>query len=225
MSDLILVAASGLAREVIEAVAAAQSHHMIGIVDDDPELRGRHYGGVRVLGGLEEIDRFPRAQLVVCTGSGPTRRTILKRLAAQSVGLSRFVTVIHPSVQVPDSCSIGAGSVLLAHVALTADVRIGRHVVVMPNATLTHDDAVDDFATICAGVSLAGAVSVGEGAYIGTNASIREHVRLGIDSVLGMGSTLLSDLPDQAVWAGVPAREINQKRPHLTLSPLIEESS
>lgn len=225
ISDLILVAASGLAREVIEVVAAAQSHHIIGIVDDDPDLCGRDYGGVPVLGGLKEIDRFPRALLLVCTGSGPTRRIICQRLAAQGVGSSRFATVIHPSVQVPNSCAIGAGSVLLAQVALTTDVHIGSHVVVMPNVTLTHDNVIADFATICAGVSLAGMVTVAAGAYIGTNASVREQVRVGIDSVLGIGAVLLSDLPDREVWAGVPAGELPRKPVNLSVTRQLRETS
>ena len=49
---------------------------------------------------------------------------------------------------------------LLAHVALTADVLIVTHVAVMPQAVLTHDDTVRDYATIASGVRLGGGVTV-----------------------------------------------------------------
>src|SRR6476646_1612385 len=91
---------------------------------------------------------------------------------------------------------------------MTADVAIGSHVVVMPNVTLTHGDVVDEFATLCAGVSLGGEVQVRRGAYLGANASVRQRLVVGENSVLGMGSALLSNLPDDQVWAGVPAKPI-----------------
>jgi acetyltransferase-like isoleucine patch superfamily enzyme len=106
--------------------------------------------------------------------------------------------------------------VLLAHTVLTANVHVGDHVVAMPHVTLTHDDQVSDFVTLCAGVSLGGTVCVGAGAYLGMNASVREGVSLGTDAVLGMGAALLTDLPDGETWAGVPARRLRRTGPGST---------
>lgn len=223
MEDLILVAASGLAREVAETVAASRSHRIIGVVDDDPDLAGTEISGMPVLGTSAALTTHPSALIVVCAGRGPSRRRIVDRLGQRGIDPRRYATIIHPSVQVPRSCSIGHGSILLAHVAVTADVQIGSHVVVMPQVTLTHDDAIGDFATLCAGVSLAGLVTVGEGAYLGANASVREYVQVGIDAVLGIGAALLCDLPDGEVWAGVPAYELTRRPAHLTLTPNAEE--
>lgn len=211
MSELLLVAASGLAREVLALERSRGVHDSYLLVDDDPRTWGEQVAGVHVVGGLEEVTRHPHARIVVCAGSGLARMGLVRRLAELGVGPDRYARVRHPSVDVPHGCTVGPGSVLLAHVALTADVRVGRHVVAMPHVTLTHDDKVDDFATLCAGVSLGGGVSVGRAAYVGMNASVREGLTLGAGATLGMGSVLLEDLSTGATWVGVPARPLRTR--------------
>lgn len=215
MDHLILVGAGGLAREVAAAVEDASRYRILGIVDDDVSLHDTTVAGLPVLGGIDQVYWDHSSYLVICVGRGQARRQIVEQLSAHDVGLCQYATIVHPSVQIPSSCFVGVGSILLAQVALTADVHIGRHVVAMPNVTLTHDDVVDDFATLCAGVSLAGAVTVGQGAYLGANATVRQHLRVGNDSTLGMGASLLTDLPNGETWAGVPARRLDRAPMHL----------
>lgn len=204
---LILVAASGLAREVLAALAGAPSGFEVrGMLDDAPNLQGTRVGGALVLGTLDSATDHPDAMFLVCAGRGTSRAGLVERLAGLGVGEDRFATFVHPRVSVPQTCQIGCGSVLLAGSVLTTDVVVGRHVVVMPNVTLTHDDRIADFATLCAGVSLGGHVVVGQHAYLGMNSSVREHTAIGARSVLGMGAVLLSDLPADQTWTGVPAR-------------------
>lgn len=225
MDDLVLIGAGGLAREVAETVALGDRYRILGIVDDDVSLHGTTVAGMPVFGGIDQVIWDRSSHVVVCIGRGQARRRLVDLLAAHDFGRSRYATVIHPSVYVPPSCFIGVGSVLLAHVAITADARIGRHVVAMPHVTVTHDDVVGDFATLCAGVSLAGAVTVGKGAYLGANASVREFVRIGDDSTLAMGASLLEDLPDGETWAGVPARQLVRRSPRLSLTSPLKENS
>jgi acetyltransferase-like isoleucine patch superfamily enzyme len=85
----------------------------------------------------------------------------------------------------------------------------------LPNATLTHDVALRDFATVCAGVSIGGAVQVGRVAYLGMNSSVRQGRCVGDRSILGMGSVLLEDLPDGQTWVGVPAHPMSPRTAHI----------
>jgi sugar O-acyltransferase (sialic acid O-acetyltransferase NeuD family) len=205
MSNVLLLGAGGLTREVLSADLAG--HRVVGILDDDQGLRGRLISGVRVIGGIAHAVEYD-ADLVVCIGSGKGRRAVVRRLAELGVGDERYATIVDRAVRVPESCSVGAGSILLAGVVLTADATVGRHVVAMPNVTITHDDVIEDYATLAAGVSLGGGVRIGEAAYLGMNASIRQNQRVGRDVVVGMGSVVVADVPDAEVWAGVPARPL-----------------
>ena len=209
MSKLILVAASGLAREVLAVLRGSGGLTDAAVVDDAASMWGGALDGAPIIGGLECVRDHADRQVLVCAGSGTTRRALVRRLSALGVSPDRYAQVVHPSVDVPDDCTVGRGSIVLAQVALTSRVRLGDHVVVMPNATLTHDDVVDDYATLCAGVTLGGNVHVRSGAYLGMNASVRERTSVGEDSVLGMGAALATDLPPGQVWAGVPAAALN----------------
>jgi sugar O-acyltransferase (sialic acid O-acetyltransferase NeuD family) len=203
MKDLILIAASGLAREVL--VASHAQYRVVGILDDDASLHGSVCGGVPVVGGLDVAVTRDEG-LLICVGAGSARRTITHRLEALGVDDGRFETFISAGAHVPSGTVVGQGSILLAGVVVTAHVTIGRHVVVMPNVTLTHDDVVEDFVTIAAGVSLGGSVVLGTASYIGMNAAVRQHVRIGAESTVGMGAVVLRDVPAGETWANVPAR-------------------
>ena len=205
-SGLVLIPAGGLAREVAEAALAA-GVEVAGCVDDDATLWGTAAGGwLPVLGGLEQVVSRADAPLVLCAGKGSVREQLAARLEAAGVDAARFARVVHPSVSIPASCSVGPGSVVLAGVVLTASVSVGRHVVVMPRVVLTHDDVVEDFATLCAGVTLGGSVRVGRGAYLGMASSVRERVTVGAGAMLGMGAVVTRDVPEGQTWVGVPAR-------------------
>ena len=210
MSELILIAASGLAREVLAMVRSSGQYDVVGLLDDDREMAGVTVDGAPVLGTIDEAAKYTHAFVLVCIGSGRAREAVVDRLTAMGLNEARYATAIDPSVQYPEDCRIGRGSILLRNVTLTAAVTLGSHVVVMPSVTFTHDDDVADFATFAAGVSLGGCVRVGRAAYLGMNSSVRERVSVGAYATVGMGAAVLSNVPDGETWVGVPAREIDK---------------
>lgn len=209
-NPLVLLAAGGLAREVLSTLAASADRTVIGLLDDDVELHGTSVAGLPVLGGLATAADYPTAEFLTCAGRGAARSEIVNRLSRYGIGDGRYATVIDPSARVSANCTVGEGSILLANSVLTADVAVGRHVVTMPNVVLTHDDRIGDFATLCAGVVLGGGTSVGDRAYLGMNAAVRNGVRIGAGATIGMGSVVLSDVPYGECWVGVPARELTK---------------
>ena len=59
-------------------------------------------------------------------------------------------------------------------------------------------------------VTVAGLVTIGEGAYLGAGALVREGLSVGAWSLVGMGAVVLSDVPSGEVWVGHPARRLRQ---------------
>jgi sugar O-acyltransferase (sialic acid O-acetyltransferase NeuD family) len=224
MEKTLLIGASGLAREVLAVAGAGSTHVVFGVLDDGWADMGDTFAGVPVLGAIERAVDYIDTKLLICVGGGSAREVIADRLALLGISPDAYTTVVDPSVSNNGHSSIGAGSIVLAHTVLTADVTIGRHVVVMPNVTLTHGNAISDFATVAAGATFGGDVRIGRCAYIGMNASVRQRLQVGDHSILGMGAVLLESLPSGETWAGVPARNIRVAST-FTVPPVFAEHS
>jgi sugar O-acyltransferase (sialic acid O-acetyltransferase NeuD family) len=211
-TPLLLVGAGGFARETLELVRAinrvSPGWELRGFLDDDSSRHGSEIHGVPVLGPSEAVHEHADALVAACVASpsDPLRR--LGLVARLSLPAERYATLIHPTAVVPESATIGPGSVLHAATVLTADIQLGSHVAVMPAVVFTHDDVVGDGATFGAGVRLAGGVTIEAGAYVGSGALIREGITVGSGAVVGMGAVVTSSVPAHEVWVGVPARAL-----------------
>ncbi|BCB87371.1 acetyltransferase [Phytohabitans suffuscus] len=219
MRDLVIVGAGGFARETAAAVRAVNevrpAWRLRGFLDDDPALHGTERSGVPILGGVDHLADLTGAAVLVCIGNPRhygTRERVVERLGLPA---DRYATLVHPTAQVGSGSLIGPGTVLLAGVVLTADITVGAHVAVMPQAVLTHDDLVGDYATVASGARLGGNAVLEHGSYVGAGALIREGVTVGARSLVGMGSVVLTDVPPGEVWVGNPARML---RPANTLT-------
>jgi sugar O-acyltransferase (sialic acid O-acetyltransferase NeuD family) len=229
---LVVVGAGGFARETVQLVRrhpavgpAGESYAVAGFLDDDPRRQGTRVDGIPVLGPCQDArDHAERgAALLVCVGN-PGDPTSRRRLVARlDLPDTAYATVVHPLADVSPDSTLGAGTVLHAGVVLTAAVEVGRHVAVMPQVVLTHDDVIGDHATFAAGVRLAGGVVVEDAAYLGAGALVREGRRIGAGALVGMGSVVVRDVPADEVWAGSPARRLRSEQPSSTRPSPLED--
>lgn len=144
-------------------------------------------------------------RLVIAVGDPAARMAIAERLNR------RFHTLIAPSAIVGPDVLIGEGSILSDQTIVTASARIGRHFHCNIYSYVAHDCVIGDFVTFAPRVSCNGNVHVGDGAYIGTGAILRQGepgkpLVIGEGAVIGAGSVVLNDVPPNVTVVGVPAR-------------------
>jgi len=118
--------------------------------------------------------------------------------------------------EIGDNVSIGTLSVIEHHVRIGNGVRMHSQVFV-PEFTVIEDDAwLGPHVVVTnakyplspgAKESLAGPL-IKKGAKIGANATILPGIVIGANSLVGAGSVVTKDVPDNAVVAGNPARLI-----------------
>ena len=85
---------------------------------------------------------------------------------------------------------------------------IGKHTIINTNATVDHDCQVDDFVHIAPGATLCGGVKIGKGTLIGANATILPNCIIGKNVRVGAGAVVTTDIPDNVLVVGVPAKII-----------------
>ena len=73
---------------------------------------------------------------------------------------------------------------------------------------IAHNCHVGEGAFVIATSILCGGVQIGPRAWIAPNSSLKEHVSVGADAVVGLAAVVLRDVPDGAVVFGNPAREV-----------------
>lgn len=205
----VVVGASGFGREcldVLEAmVAAGSAVEVAGVVDDGPSavnLERLAARGIEYLGTVEDwIAAGEGGSYVLAVGSPDVRRHLAGRLEAAG---ARPLTAIHPSATWGAQVEIGEGVVVCAGVAVSTNVRLGRHVHLNPNATIGHDARLGDFVSVNPGAVVSGEVAIGEGTLVGASATVLQNLSVGGRAVIGAGAVVTRSVPAEVTVKGVP---------------------
>lgn len=178
----------------------------IGFLDDDESLWGKEIAGVKVHGPIESAVEYVDSFFINGIGSSRNfweKKSIISKI---KVPLEKFETIIHPSAVVSNMAHLGFGTAVFQNVAIMSNVRIGKHVRILPNSVINHDDTIGDYTSVASAVSVSGNVNVGKSCYLGANCSIRGNLSIGDYCLIGMGSVVLNDIANNQVVAGNPAR-------------------
>lgn len=138
------------------------------------------------------------------------RNQLLKKLLGRTG--SRFF--IEPPFRCDYGYNIFLGDNFYANYNLVildcAPVNIGKNVMIGPNVSLfTAGHPVDPELRV-AGWEFAKPINIGDHAWIGGHTVVNPGVNIGKNSVIGSGSVVTRDIPDNVIAAGNPCRIIRE---------------
>jgi UDP-N-acetylbacillosamine N-acetyltransferase len=208
---LVIWGTSGHALVVADIIRLRGDYELIGFLDDVyPDRHHTQFCEAPVLGGQEQLDNLSRMGVRhLLFGFGDCRARLRLAEEVRGKGFS-LATAIHPQAIIASDVKIGSGTVVAAGAAINPGSRIGENVVINTCASVDHECSIEDGAHICPGAHLAGGVVVGQAAWVGIGATVIDHVRIGAGALIGAGAVVLSDIPDDVLAYGVPARIIRE---------------
>ena len=207
--------ASGFGREVLPLVRAALAESSVEaeivFIDDNAELAEMNACSVVT---YERFLSEPASSKVVTVAiaNSQVRKRIFTKLVEDGIGI---LDVKALNVVVMDEVSLGEGSILSPFVTLTSNIRIGIGFQANIYSYVGHDCVIGDYVTFAPGVKCNGNIEIGDHAYIGTGAIIKQGrpgkpLKIGAGAIVGMGAVVTKNvLPGETVF-GNPARPLSK---------------
>lgn len=204
--DVIIIGAGGHAK-VIADIIYKSGDNLIGFLDDNLANKGKEiYLGKKVLGTTKDIKIYNKNYFVIGIGNNSIRKKI------NNENNLKLYTAIHPSAIIAQDVKIGTGSVIMAGVVINPGTVIGKNCIINTCSSLDHDNLLEDYVHISPGAHLAGTVSVKEGTWICTGATIINNITIAQNNIIGAGSVVIKDINEEnGTYVGVPAKMLINK--------------
>lgn len=180
----------------------AVAPHRCAFIVDNPGQNVAHGFPVVAFG-----EHVKGARITIAVGEPVARKALLEKVEAHGFVLS---SIISPDAFVSDLADIADGVIVAPHASIQATAKIGRNVAVNTASILGHDVVVSENSVISSMVNLGGNAYVGSLCYIGMGALIRERINIGHSAIIGMGSVVHADIPDEMIAMGNPARVVRK---------------
>ena len=199
MKRIIIIGASGHGK-VVADIAALNGYDDIVFLDNYPAVST--CAGYPVVGLDTQAEEF-EGDVFVAIGNAINRKRLMERYSDR-----HFPTLIHPSAVIAKSVVIGDGSVIMAGSVINPCAKIGQGCIVNTSSSIDHDCVLDNYCHVAVGAHLSGAVSVGEGSWIGAGATVSNNIIICGNCIIGAGAVVVKDIGEPGTYLGVPARKV-----------------
>lgn len=208
MKNIVIVGNGGFAKEVEFLIHRMNEEeptwNFLGYIDNNTD-------DSRVVGGDQYLLNVKEELNVVIAIGEPQLRSKLYSLYKENEYL-KFPNVIDPSVIISSRVEMGQGNIIGAGTIITVDITIGDFNIINLDCTVGHDAIIESYVTINPSVNVSGNVHVKSGTNIGTGSQIIQGKTVGARVVLGAGAVVASDIEDDCVAVGVPAKVIKSRK-------------
>ena len=151
------------------------------------------------------LSKVPQKELeaIVAVGEPYDRMKLLDKLDRLGINLT---TLVHPGVHIPGSTVIERGTIVGQYAFISVNITIGENTLIQNSCSIGHDTRIGKCSVISAFDTIAGKCCIGDLTYIAPSVAVKDRISIGTGSIIGMGSTVQRDIPDNVIAIGNPAR-------------------
>ncbi|ARU56013.1 sugar O-acyltransferase, sialic acid O-acetyltransferase NeuD family [Oleiphilus messinensis] len=194
-------------RMILAVQTATPNFRVYGFIDNDPDKKGTEFYGYPIFGGVECVPRLVELgiQFVnLITGDLQSRFSVSREIARLG---GKFTNFVHPNVNLTMT-DIGVGNYIQESVIVQAGVSIGDNASIHMGSLIGHESSIGNSVFLAHAVSVSGCCEIGDGCFIGTNATILPRITIGKWSTIGAGAVVTKSIPDYSVVVGNPGKII-----------------
>ena len=96
----------------------------------------------------------------------------------------------------------------MANAIVNPYATIGSHCIINSNATVEHDNRIEDFVHISVGARIAGTVRIGKRTWVGVGATVSNGISICEDCMIGAGAVVVRDIEMPGTYIGIPAHKL-----------------
>jgi UDP-3-O-[3-hydroxymyristoyl] glucosamine N-acyltransferase len=111
--------------------------------------------------------------------------------------------VLGNNVEICSNCSIARGSL--------SDTIIGEGTKLDALVHIAHNVEIGRHCALTAGTIIGGSTRIGDMCWTGLNSTVKHKVKIGNKVIIGSGASVINDIDDEDIVAGVPAKSIKHK--------------
>ncbi len=201
--------AGGCGRGIMPLARSIPLAKYARLVFIDERVAADHVNGHVVMSLARFAEHEASEKYVALAVAAPDARAKMARKCDEA-GLA-LLSIWAESVVMMDDVEVAEGALVSPFVTFTSNIRVGRAFHANLYSYVEHDCVIGDFVTFAPGVRCNGNITVGNRAYIGSGAVIRQNLVIGSDAVIGMGAVVTKDVPPGATVVGNPARILQKK--------------
>ena len=192
MKKIIVVGAGATAKEVVSLIErqnrAGADWQIMGLLCDDIHaLDGSDYR-YNIIGTIKDYIPADDEQFALAIAMPKAKVRLVPGLLERGF---KFVTLIDPSVEVPETTTIGEGTIVSGY-TIGEDCRIGNFVNIL-GSMIGLNSTIGDYSTTTGYTNVASAF-IGSRVFIGSHAVILNNIKVGDDTTIGAGCVIYRNI-------------------------------